>query len=116
MVQVNTRTRCTVGIGVTSIPAIPQALRPRAYSYIRFSTPEQARGDSLRRQTERAAAWAAAQGLDLDQELTFRDLGVSAYSGKNAAVGQLSDFLRAVDDGRVPQGADSDLIRPGVPT
>ena len=55
--------------------------RPRAYSYIRFSTPEQMKGDSLRRQTEAAEKYAAINGLDLDDELTFRDLGVSAYTG-----------------------------------
>jgi hypothetical protein len=35
------------------------ALRqPKAYSYKRFSTPAQADGDSLRRQTVMAQAWA----------------------------------------------------------
>jgi hypothetical protein len=33
-----------------------------AYSYIRFSSPEQAKGDSFRRQSEKAAAWAAKNG------------------------------------------------------
>ncbi|MGX1318232.1 DNA invertase Pin-like site-specific DNA recombinase [Bradyrhizobium sp. USDA 377] len=33
---------------------------PRAYSYVRFSTPEQAKGHSLQRQTDAARAWAAA--------------------------------------------------------
>jgi DNA invertase Pin-like site-specific DNA recombinase len=33
--------------------------RPKAYSYIRFSTPEQAAGDSLRRQTAKAREYAA---------------------------------------------------------
>ena len=31
---------------------------PRCYSYIRFSTPEQALGDSLRRQTEMSEQYA----------------------------------------------------------
>ena len=38
----------------------------RAYSYIRFSTPEQAEGDSLRRQLEDSIAYAEEHGL-LDQ-------------------------------------------------
>jgi DNA invertase Pin-like site-specific DNA recombinase len=29
-------------------------MKPKAYSYIRFSTPEQEKGDSLRRQMEGA--------------------------------------------------------------
>ena len=38
--------------------------RVRAYSYIRFSSPAQAAGDSLRRQTERAEAYCKRRGLD----------------------------------------------------
>lgn len=81
------------------------APRPKAYSYIRFSTPEQARGDSLRRQTEAAREYVAAHGLELDQELTFTDLGVSAYRGRNAEDGALGLFLEAVRSGRVPPGS-----------
>ena len=37
------------------VPAFDLFLHaPRVYSYTRFSTPEQAQGDSLRRQTEGA--------------------------------------------------------------
>jgi DNA invertase Pin-like site-specific DNA recombinase len=46
-----------------------------AYSYIRFSNPEQAAGDSLRRQTERAAEYCRQRGWKLDVALTLRDLG-----------------------------------------
>jgi hypothetical protein len=55
----------------------PTQPKPRAYPYIKFSTPEQAHGASLNRQSARAAAWAAAHSLDLDKELTFQDRGVS---------------------------------------
>jgi hypothetical protein len=48
---------------------------PKAYSYVRFSTPEQAKGDSHRRQTEKAAKYAAENGLELDTELRLADLG-----------------------------------------
>jgi DNA invertase Pin-like site-specific DNA recombinase len=78
---------------------------PRAYSYVRFSTPEQMKGDSLRRQTQRAEAYARAHGLTLDAELTFRDLGTSAYRGRNAEVGRLRDFLVAVETRLVPPGS-----------
>jgi DNA invertase Pin-like site-specific DNA recombinase len=37
---------------------IPDFFMVKAYSYIRFSSPEQAQGDSLRRQTAKAEAWA----------------------------------------------------------
>jgi DNA invertase Pin-like site-specific DNA recombinase len=81
------------------------ANKPKAYSYVRFSTPEQARGDSQRRQLEKAEEYAKLYGLELDTELTFRDLGVSAYRGANAATGRLGDFMRAVDEGLVAKGS-----------
>ena len=42
-------------------------IRPRAYSYIRFSSPEQARGDSRRRQIEASRAYADEHGLEMDE-------------------------------------------------
>ncbi len=77
----------------------------KAYSYIRFSTPAQAEGDSLRRQTEKAAAFAREHGLELDEELTFEDLGLSAYKGKNRTEGALGKFIIEVDGGRIPKGS-----------
>ena len=79
--------------------------RSKAYSYLRFSTPEQAKGDSHRRQTELAERYALAHGLELDKALTFEDLGVSAFKGANAGVGRLGEFRKAVEDGIVPQGS-----------
>src|SRR5262245_48096950 len=55
---------------------------PLAYSYSRFSSAEQAKGDSLRRQEEARDAWLAKAGAKLDTSLTLRDEGVSAFSGK----------------------------------
>ncbi len=81
------------------------ATAAKAYSYLRFSTPEQSEGDSFRRQTQMAVTYAAANGLTLDTELTFQDLGVSAYRGKNAEAGRLSEFLEAVRCGLVPRGS-----------
>ena len=79
--------------------------RPKAYSYLRFSTTEQLKGDSQRRQLALARDYAARHGLDLDETLTFRDLGVSAFRGKNVSEGELGAFLEAVDTGRVPPGS-----------
>ena len=73
----------------------------KAYSYLRFSTPEQAQGDSFRRQTVLAEAYANANGLDLDTELRFADRGVSAFRGQNAATGALMLFRRAIEDGKI---------------
>jgi DNA invertase Pin-like site-specific DNA recombinase len=75
--------------------------RPKAYSYLRFSHPEQAKGGSLGRQLERAKAYAQTHGLELDTELTFEDLGVSAYRGANVETGRLGEFLTAIKQGLV---------------
>lgn len=75
----------------------------KAYSYIRFSTPEQARGDSLRRQSADAEAWAQERGLMLDNSI--RDLGVSAYHGANRTGGALRSFLDMVENGKVEKGS-----------
>lgn len=83
----------------------PKPAPAKAYSYVRFSTPEQAKGDSLRRQVEAARRWATERGVELDEMLTFRDLGVSAYRGRNAEIGALGDFLTAAKDGLITQGS-----------
>jgi len=76
-----------------------------AYSYLRFSTPEQSKGDSLRRQSDKARDYANDNGLDLDESLTLKDLGVSAFRGQNSETGCLGDFLQAVEAGLVEPGS-----------
>ena len=79
-----------------------------AYSYIRFSTPEQRRGDSLRRQTDAAAAWCASHGAQLDTSRTFHDLGKLAFLGdhrKNPDRYALAAFLKLVEDDKIPRGS-----------
>lgn len=79
--------------------------KPKAYSYLRFSTPEQQKGDSFRRQAQMAIDYAARKGLQLDDTLSFQDLGVSSFRGQNVATGKLGNFLEAVDSGEVPRGS-----------
>jgi DNA invertase Pin-like site-specific DNA recombinase len=79
--------------------------KPKAYSYIRFSTPRQGAGHSLDRQTAKAAAYCAENGLELDAKLNLKDLGVSGYRQRNAQTGALGVFMDAVADGRVPRGS-----------
>jgi DNA invertase Pin-like site-specific DNA recombinase len=84
------------------------ATSPIAYSYIRFSSPEQAKGDSLRRQTEAADEWCKRNGVRLDLSTTFHDLGKSAYLGehrKNPDRYRLAAFLKLVEDGKIPHGS-----------
>ena len=78
---------------------------PTAYSYIRFSSSEQAKGDSLRRQAELSAEYAQKHALCLDQSLRMHDLGISAYDGKNATEGALGAFIKGVETGRVKSGS-----------
>lgn len=78
----------------------------RCYSYLRFSSPEQATGDSIRRQTALAEKWAEKHGVVLDDSLKMEDHGLSGFHkknvDKNAALGK---FLTAIKDGKVPRGS-----------
>jgi DNA invertase Pin-like site-specific DNA recombinase len=79
-----------------------------AYSYIRFSSPEQAKGDSLRRQTEAAADWCQRNEVTLDASTTLHDLGKSAFKGahrSNPDRNALAAFLKLVEAGKVPRGS-----------
>ena len=78
-------------------------MQKKAYSYIRFSTPQQLKGDSLRRQLEASRAYAKQHNLILDESL--RDIGVSAFKGKNATEGALKKFIELVEAGRIEQGS-----------
>lgn len=69
-----------------------------AFSYLRFSSRPQERGDSLRRQTDLAVRYAQRHNLQLD-ERSYADLGVSAFRGANVRDGALGAFLKAVDEG-----------------
>src|ERR1700723_1964653 len=86
-------------------PTTDTQQQPKAYSYKRFSTPAQEHGDSLRRQTAMAQAWADRRGVPLDTELNLTDRGISAYTGANRDIGNLGAFLKAVEDGTVQQGS-----------
>jgi DNA invertase Pin-like site-specific DNA recombinase len=77
---------------------------PRAYSYIRFSTKRQGRGDSLRRQLERSRLYAAENNLDF-QEATYEDLGISAFDRSNLEKGALKAFITAAETGNIPRGS-----------
>lgn len=76
-----------------------------AYSYMRFSTPEQSMGDSERRQLEAAKRFAERKGLQLDDTLGLTDRGLSGYHGTHRKKGALGRFLEAVQSGRVKSGS-----------
>jgi len=77
----------------------------KAYSYLRTSTQEQLRGDSMRRQLEQSRKYAAVHGLDLVESDEMKDVGVSAFKGLNATEGQLAGFLRLVRRKKIPVGS-----------
>jgi len=86
-------------------PQVAQAAeRPLAFSYVRFSTPDQAKGTSYDRQIELAQAHARERGWQL-ADTAYKDLGVSAYRHKNAETGALRAFLKAVEQDEVPRGS-----------
>lgn len=76
---------------------------PTAYSYIRMSTDQQIRGDSLRRQLELSRRWAERHDVVLDESM--RDIGVSAWKGKNRREGALGRFLEMVETGSIRRGS-----------
>ncbi|MEQ1952644.1 recombinase family protein [Mesorhizobium sp. CN2-181] len=84
----------------------PRDLKGRtAISYARWSSGQQAKGDSLRRQTAEAANFCATYGLTLDRAIT--DDGVSAFKGANLEA-SLGQFVSNVREGKI--AADVVLI------
>ena len=78
------------------------------YSYIRFSSKIQEQGDSVRRQTSMGDAWMKRHPEHtLDTTLRLRDLGVSAFRGKNLNKdkGDLGKFIALAKDGKIPAGS-----------
>lgn len=70
-----------------------------AYSYIRFSTLEQQKGQSLKRQKEMRTRYLKAHPeLGLDETKTFRDLGKGAFHGMNVSSGALGAFLAGLEE------------------
>jgi DNA invertase Pin-like site-specific DNA recombinase len=80
-----------------------------AYSYVRFSNPQQAGGDSVARQAELRDAWLARhENVILDTSVTLHDLGKSAFTGlhrENPDRHALALFLKLVETGRVARGS-----------
>ena len=73
-----------------------------AYSYLRFSTPQQIEGDSQRRQLDGSREWCKKNGVELVEEM--QELGVSAFRGKNRMIGVLGKFLDLVHSGEITPG------------
>lgn len=79
--------------------------KPRVYSYLRFSDPRQSSGSSIDRQTAYARRWAVEHDLVLDESLSMRDEGLSAYHQQHVKQGALGAFLAAVSAGAIAPGS-----------
>jgi DNA invertase Pin-like site-specific DNA recombinase len=75
--------------------------REQAISYVRFSSAQQALGDSKRRQLAAAQKWCDAHNVELLTGFTFQDLGLSAFRSKNSKAGQLAALVEATKSGRI---------------
>lgn len=74
----------------------------KVYSYLRFSAAKQADGASIVRQSEYARKWAAEHALTLDESLTMRDEGLSAYHQKHIKSSALGVFMEAINACKTP--------------
>lgn len=79
---------------------------PVAYSYLRFSSPQQAAGDSIRRQTQSREAWLAGHpDVKLDKSLVMTDAGRSAFRRTNWDTYALARFVDCIKSGMVEKGS-----------
>jgi DNA invertase Pin-like site-specific DNA recombinase len=74
------------------------------YSYIRFSSVEQRKGDSERRQIAATKTLATKLGVVIDEKLSQKDLGKSGYHGDHLESG-LGRFLALIANGTVAKGS-----------
>src|SRR4051794_12340341 len=87
-------------------PAVAPDAPPFAVSYLRYSDPDQEKGDTVRRQTADSAAWCARNGVPLTTTLSMGARGVSAFKGRHRGDKEaLGRFLKLVEDGQVPRGS-----------
>lgn len=74
----------------------------QAISYLRYSSLEQAKGGSEKRQGEWAEEYCEENNLTLVD--TYKDLGISALRGKHAKGGKLAQFIKDCASGKIPKG------------
>jgi DNA invertase Pin-like site-specific DNA recombinase len=83
--------------------------RKYAISYIRFSTAEQALGDSYNRQFEEAEYFCNENDIEIIKD--YKDLGKSAYKSVNLAPESgLNYFLKALENGEISNPKETHLL------
>lgn len=79
--------------------------QPKVFSYVRFSSEIQSKGDSHRRQIALAEKYAIENGLELDTS-SYQDLGISAFKkNKNNLSGKFGEFLEGINIGKIRPGS-----------
>ncbi|MBB1363024.1 recombinase family protein [Shewanella sp. SR44-4] len=75
----------------------------KAYSYIRYSSPQQASGDSFRRQLAATQAYCDKNGYELDTELSlYKELGISGFTGDQE---HLKRFIDDCETNKIKKGS-----------
>ncbi|MFL9600069.1 recombinase family protein [Aeromonas dhakensis] len=74
----------------------------KAWLYARFSSNQQADGDSINRQLKAAQRWCDANGVEL-QQTGFRDLGVSGW--KSIKRPMFEQLIKAMSEGKIQSGS-----------
>lgn len=93
-------------MGINSIIAMKKpASSGKVYSYVRFSDMVQKSGHSADRQTNYAEVVAKERGMTLDETLTMRDEGKSAFHQDHVKTGAFGVFLKNIENGRVAPGS-----------
>nr|WP_218588243.1 recombinase family protein [Moritella viscosa]SHO12281.1 Putative uncharacterized protein [Moritella viscosa] len=78
-------------------------MNQKAYSYIRYSSPQQAKGDSFRRQFAQTQKFCKESGYELDTDLNvYKELGKSAFKGEQE---NLKRFIEDCESGKVEKGS-----------
>jgi len=76
----------------------------KAFTYIRFSSSVQSKGDSVDRQNEYIESWLEKHPEVELSDLSFIDKGRSAFK-KTHLKYDLGKLLKAVEDGTIPKGS-----------
>lgn len=73
------------------------------YSYVRFSSLKQMDGNSIARQTGLIDNYIEKQKENYDVKIidAYRDLGISAFRGKNLKIGEIKNFLDGIEAGTI---------------
>lgn len=80
-------------------------MKPKIYSYVRFSSMKQKKGGSFKRQTEQIEEFAKIKKMPIDDTLNMYDLGKSGFRGENSKTGALGDFLRLCKEEKIAKGS-----------